>query len=649
MSNRLAAFLAVALALVGVFCLVAAGTATAGLPACNTAWTWQNPTPGGDQLGAVAYRSGSEAWAVGLSRGFFKTTDEGATWSVNRTGPSLGFYDLDFGDASRGAAVGETSGFWDFTGRTLIWRTSDGGTTWRPANVSGTSAPLGAVDFGDATHAWAAGRWGTMLASADGGVTWTAQATPSDVSAIDLTGVSFIDAQKGWAVGTDSGSGESFFIKTTDGGTTWNLIDVIGNSYLFHCDFVDANNGWASGMSGIVWHTSDGGATWSPQVLPSTNVYTRTYGLDFVNGTQGWLVSNQGRVYVTSNAGASWSVQKTVGGTSLLALAMRDATHGIATGDDGAVLQTTDGVTWTEEGAGLRTPIVDSSFVSSTKGWAVGFNGQVLKTTDGGDAWAAKKAPTSKHLVSVDFVNASRGWLCGRRGTVMRTTNGGGTWVYQKTRTNRDLNAVDFISTTRGWAVGADGLVLTTRDGGKTWRRQTTNTTADLSDVQFVDARRGWVSSLEKGLVLRTVDGGRHWRHTHARLAPWPGGALFKLSFVDRKRGWVCGISPAGGDTLGVIFATTNGGQTWSVQIPSSGREIPEQALLGIDFANRTNGWAVGEDGLYLYTTDGGATWREPARIAPDESLLHIEAVNDSIAYVVGTGGSILKTTTGGR
>lgn len=648
MGKQLKAIIAGALVLSAVLCVTADG-ARADLPASNPAWTWQNPTPSGDLLDAVAYRSGAEAWAVGLSRGFYKTTDEGATWSVTRTGPSLGFYDLAFGDASRGAAVGETSSAWDFSGRTLVWRTSDGGTTWRPAAVTGTTAPLAEVDYGDATHAWAVGRWGTVIATVDGGTTWTTQSTPPEVSGIDLTGVSFVDHLRGWAVGTNVEDGESFIIKTTDGGTTWSLVDVIGASYLFTCDFVDANNGWAAGSTGTVWHTSDGGATWSPQALPQATWKTEVCDLDFVNGTQGWLVTNEGRIYATSTGGASWSVQKTVSGAVLSGLAMRDATHGIVTGDDGVVLHTSDGLTWTETSSGLRTPIVDATFVSTAKGWAVGFNGKVLRTSDGGETWTLKKAPTSKHLVAVDFVSTSRGWMCGRLGTVLRTTNGGATWSLQTTKTKRDLNGIDFVSSTRGWACGADGLILTTKDGGQTWQRQLTNTTVDLSDIQFLDARRGWACGFEKGLVLRTTDGGKSWHESRVRVMPWPGGALCDLVFVNRTHGWVCGLSPAGADTLGTIFSTTNGGRTWSTQVPSSRRLVAEQAITGIDFVNKTHGWAVGEHGLYLYTTDGGTTWRFPARPAPDETLLHIEAVTDKIGYMVGTGGSILKTTTGGH
>jgi len=634
-----------------ILALLALATApaaqAAGLLTSNVAWTWQNPLPHGDQLNAVAYRTGTEAWAVGLSRGFYKTGDDGATWSVTRTGNSLGFYDVAFADAQHGAAVGESSSTWDFTGYALAWRTSDGGTTWKAARVTGTDEPLASVSFGSATAGWAVGRSGTIITTADAGDTWTVQAEPTEVSSVDLTGVSFVDATHGWAIGTDPDSGESYVIRTTDG-ANWALVDVIGGSYLFNCDFVDQQNGWAVGWSGTVWHTSDGGATWAAQALPGTDVYTKIDGLEFVNGTTGWLVSNQGKIYVTTNAGATWTIQKTVAGTQLMGVGFRDATHGIAVGDDGVTLTTADGLTWTEVGSGLRTLLTDCSFVSANKGWAVGFNGQVGRTTDGGATWKFKKAPTSKNLVAVDFVNSSRGWLVGRRGTIMTTRNGN-SWKYQNAKTKLDINGVEFVSTSKGWVVGVDGLILATKDGGKTWRRQKSGTATDLSDVTFVDSLHGWACGLENGVVLRTTNGGKTWQRSRAHISPWKGGTLYDVCFTSRKIGWVSGITNIGAQPQGVVFATTDGGQTWNLKIPAREKMFPNHAITGIDFVNKKQGWLVGEHGLFAYTLDGGETWVEPARIAPDETLLKVTFVNASTGYAVGTGGTIVKTTSGGK
>jgi photosystem II stability/assembly factor-like uncharacterized protein len=628
---------------------LAPGAQAAGLVTSNPAWTWLNPLPHGDQLDAVAYRAGSEAWAVGLTRGFFKTTDDGATWSVTRTGPPLGFMDVAFADAQHGVAVGESSNAWDFTDRDLVWRTSDGGTTWFSARIAGSNSPLADVSFGDASNGWAAGRYGTILHSADAGATWTPQVTPAEVTGIDLTGVSFVDVLHGWATGVNITGGDSYVLRTVDGGVNWLVVDQVPSSFLFICDFVDQQNGWACGWFGNLWHTSDGGASWAKQTLPGATDTTVLLGLEFVSGTSGWAVSADGKIYGTTNAGATWTIQKTIAGASLSGIAFRDATHGIVSGDDGELLTTADGLTWTDKSSGERTALLDSAFVGGGKGWAVGFNGTVLRTTNGGEKWTAKTASTSKHLVAVDFVTSTRGWVAGRSGTIMATTNGGSSWKRQKVPTKLDLNGIDFVSTTKGWAVGAGAAIVATTNGGRTWKRQKCSTQVDLSHVEFVDATHGWAAAMEKGVILRTTDGGKHWTKSVARVLPWPGGYICDLCFVDRKHGWACGISPAGADTLGTVFGTSNGGRSWKVLVPSKSFVIAEEAAISVEFRDRSTGWIVGEHGYLALTTNGGKTWQQGTRIAPDETLFDVEFVSKTVGYVVGTGGTIVKTTTGGK
>ena len=86
---------------------------------------------------------------------------------------------------------------------------------------------LNAVAFGDATNLWAVGDAGTIMHSADAGVTWQVQTSPTKVS---LGSVQFVGATEGWAAGGDSrdagGMGKSsngVILHTTDGGAIWTV------------------------------------------------------------------------------------------------------------------------------------------------------------------------------------------------------------------------------------------------------------------------------------------------------------------------------------------------------------------------------------------------------------------------------------------
>ena len=80
-----------------------------------------------------------------------------------------------------------------------------------------TTGSVQAVTFTDATHGWAVGASGTILATTDGGATWSAQDSGHTAvgTRADLYAVAFIDATHCWAVGTDG-----TILATTNGGGT---------------------------------------------------------------------------------------------------------------------------------------------------------------------------------------------------------------------------------------------------------------------------------------------------------------------------------------------------------------------------------------------------------------------------------------------
>ena len=137
----------------------------------------------------------------------------------------------------------------------------DGGWVWQ------TPVPqietLRAVVFVGDSEAWAAGDGGTLLRTADVGKTWSTQASGTDAS---LRGLSFADAQHGWAVGASLDASYhdvgNAILATTDGGLTWHPQDAGVQRGLNAATFVDRARGWAVGDAGTILRTVDGGATW---------------------------------------------------------------------------------------------------------------------------------------------------------------------------------------------------------------------------------------------------------------------------------------------------------------------------------------------------------------------------------------------------
>src|SRR5437588_6310689 len=64
--------------------------------------------------------------------------------------------------------------------------------------------------------------------------------------------------------------------------------------------FVDANEGWAAGDEGVVWHTIDGGQNWERQ---PTGVRASLRSVHFLNPYIGWIAGREERPHGEGSAG----------------------------------------------------------------------------------------------------------------------------------------------------------------------------------------------------------------------------------------------------------------------------------------------------------------------------------------------------------
>lgn len=118
---------------------------------------------------------------------------------------------------------------------------------------------------------------------------------------------------------------------------------------------------------------------------------------------------------------------------------------------------------------------------------------------------------------------------------------------------------------------------------------------------------------------------------------------LHSVRFIGSATGWAVGDA-------GTIIRTTNAGAAWTIQDSRT-----TSRLSDVDFADAANGWAVGGGGPFgqtyatiLRTTDGGTTWRTQASgNAP--ILSGVDFVDAANGWAVGDNGTILHTADGGR
>ncbi|MCB9068053.1 MAG: hypothetical protein H6629_09630 [Calditrichae bacterium] len=70
--------------------------------------------------------------------------------------------------------------------------------------------------------------------------------------------------------------------------------------------------------------------------------------------------------------------------------------------------------------------------------------------------------------------------------------------------------------------------------------------------------------------------------------------------------------------------------------------------LSGIDFVTDLVGWAVGDNGTIIMTTNKGITW-ESQTLGSSANLNAVDFQNDSIGWVCGDNGAVFSTVDGGN
>jgi photosystem II stability/assembly factor-like uncharacterized protein len=291
---------------------------------------------------------------------------------------------------------------------------------------------------------------------------------------------------------------------------------------------VDASVAWASGESGTVLRTADGGKTWQKLTVPDAAA------LDFrdveaIDANVAYVLSigagPQSRIYKTTDAGKTWRVQFTNDDPKAFydAMAFWDATHGLAISDsvDGkfVILRTTDGGTWTRVPPDKLPPALpnEGAFAGS---------GTNVTVMPGGRAWFGTGAAS--------------------RSRVLRTFDGGVTWTVADTpiasSASSGIFSIAFRDARNGMAVGGDyrreqdasNNAAKTADTGLKWTPVT-----GLGGFRSVVAHvprttRTWIAVGPSGADV-SGDDGRNW-------VPIQGEGFDAFAFARRGRvGWGVG------------------------------------------------------------------------------------------------------------
>lgn len=234
----------------------------------------------------------------------------------------------------------------------------------------------------------------------------------------------------------------------------------------------------------------------------------------------------------------------------------------------------------------------DIWFADDRHGWVVGGGfdikgGLIGRTQDGGVTWTYASGfvgpwpgQMSFNFTSVQFFDSLSGCVAASGGQIFRTDDGGANWRIVRNGGGELLSDVSFVDRSTGWAVGPSGILQTT-DGGENWlwevRSRSENGYLGGNAIQFLDRSLGWLAG--RGTIMKSTDGGMSWSSVTLPLAPSEHPHLFDLQFADARHGWAVGEN-------GTILATSDGGWTWTRQING----IPAPQPRALQIVRRANG-----------------------------------------------------------
>jgi Tol biopolymer transport system component len=239
--------------------------------------------------------------ASGTDRGLFKTTSNGATWSLNRTGLTNSFVNALAVAPNTPATVylGAQGG---------VAKSVNGAASWTATGtISGGNVQSLAVDPTNANIVYAGSNYG-VFKSTNGGVSWTAMNTGLTVNQVPFIVRSLAIDRNATATVYAATAGGGMF-KSTDGGGTWTAINSGITNFGMRAVLIDPSNSATiySLNNTRVNKSTNGGATWTQIVngLPSVNTY-RSLVIDPITPATLYVGGGSG-VFKTTNGGTLWS------------------------------------------------------------------------------------------------------------------------------------------------------------------------------------------------------------------------------------------------------------------------------------------------------------------------------------------------------
>ena len=597
-------------ALVLSFGLVGILAASAGAPH----WEWSGWGGGGWFWCAAADPADGDVFYMGGDvDGLWKTTDAGRTWQFRNAGlPNYAVYSLAVAPSDARTVYALTGGG--------VAVSTDGAETWKAcpqtARASlnilagrGGSIHALAVDPTDPKTVYAGGASGRVVKSTDGGTSWTVLDCPTQGAAVNTVAVSGNDRNLVFVCRGGLG-----LFRSVDAGATWRKVDGAPAGARTVC--------WAGPRAPHTWYgafgadgvqvSTDDGLTWlslnAPACSwPAHDVVSRRDDTQTVHAL--FVQSFDCRVATTRNGGAEWTVE----------------TRFAADHAANPTLPEKWGADYFSGLENLAISPVTPDHILAPGNWNPCFS------RDGGRTWAEScRGADITCFQDIRFLDGSVYGAAMDEGTC-RSADGGAQWsALFPRRWTEGLSGHHWrvlpqkladgrtrvISTVSPWAgsVTYPVKVIVSEDGGKSF-------------------------TVATGLPAYRTHANTMWGEGHGRaLAADPTDPDVVYLGIDGD--------PENGNAGGGIFRSTDGGHTWS-QLPNQPASRRMFFGLAVDPTNpqRVVWGACGDNSGVYVSENAGASWTKAAGLG--DWIYNVEISPTGVIYA--SGNQLYRSTDHGR
>jgi hypothetical protein len=550
----------------------------------------------------------------GAGWGFYRSTDEGDTWTLVEVRSSEHYPDYeniypsshdpqtlyissclgwDYVTGVQAAAIRPR----DTTAYGLI-RSSNGGKDWSVvADLVGVSVSCVAYHPTDPLQLVAGTTDGTVYRSTDGGVHWSEAAKPA-ISNVGVIAYDPYDPEEVWVAGSTWASAPGGICHSTDAAcTAW--ADLTPGAKSTFIDFVSDGTIYVSGN-----RSTNGGATWDPFVPDRT--------------ASGVLCADPDDPDVVYAGDTFYGVWKT----------------------------TTRGTSWGLSSQGLTGMYCYGMAVSRAdplRIWAnFGWPWGVHYTTDGAGTWQFASLPGmgNPEAIAEDSFDTSRVYLAASTG-FYTSTDAGVTWsgwawsatpslAGWQSALASDPNQPGRLSMTSG------GILYASTDYGASW--VPAPVPAGVTDVRravFDPSMPGLVYLATGGTgVWRSSDDGATWKRLDDAHEPGMASALNVYIATHPRRALFVTCDNSDG------YCSYDDGATWEWVEGTPGWVTPDFTFANGD---STRLYAASWGGLY-FSSDVGAHWQRAAGTLGRVGVTDVDWANAdgrTIIYAAATGGVV--------